>query len=110
MDEENPERHKQLSGWRLEMHKVIFGYDTLAGKLFDILLVAAIILGFVSRASSDLSILTSLSPFSASLNICAPPAPQHSPLLRFLFISTRFASSDSNTFLGASYMPFPLPR
>ena len=29
------------------MHKVIFGYDTLAGKLFDILLVAAIILSVI---------------------------------------------------------------
>ncbi len=47
MDEENPERRKQLSGWRLELHKVIFGYDTLAGKLFDISLVVAIVLSVI---------------------------------------------------------------
>ena len=47
MDEEHPERRKQLSGWRLEIHKVIFGYDTPLGKLFDISLVTAIILSVI---------------------------------------------------------------
>ena len=36
------------------------------------------------------------------LNICAPPAPQHKPLLRQRFISTSSASKISKTFLGAS--------
>ena len=45
---------------------------------------------------------TLLVPFSSSLNICAPPAPQHNPLLRQRFISTSSASRASSTFLGAS--------
>ena len=43
----------------------------------------------VSSASSVLSTKISFSPFSASLNICAPPAPQHKPLDLHLLISTK---------------------
>ncbi len=63
---------------------------------------AAITSALVSMASEVLSMFTYLFPFSSSLNICAPPAPQHKPLLRHLFISTRSASRASKTFLGAS--------
>jgi hypothetical protein len=63
---------------------------------------AAIMLAPVCKASSVRSILMRLLPGSSSLNICAPPAPQHKPLLRQRFISTNSASKASNTFLGAS--------
>lgn len=44
---ENPNKRRQLSGWRLELHNVIFGYDTFAGKAFDITLIVAIILSVI---------------------------------------------------------------
>ena len=54
--------------------------------------------------------LISSFPFSGSLNICAPPAPQHNDFDLQLFISTNSASSFLITSLGASYMPFALPK
>jgi len=59
---------------------------------------AAITSGCNCKASSVRSILIRLLPGSSSLNICAPPAPQHKPLLRQRFISTSSASSSSSTF------------
>ena len=35
---------KAITGWRFKIYEVIFGYDTFAGKLFDIGLIVAIIL------------------------------------------------------------------
>ena len=34
---------KAITGWRYKVYEVIFGYDTLAGKIFDIGLIIAII-------------------------------------------------------------------
>src|SRR5690606_27629574 len=72
--------------------------------------LAAITEAPVSSASSALSILIRLSPGSSSLNICAPPAPQQSPLVLQRFISTNSTSKASNTARGASYTPLALPR
>ncbi|PCH91625.1 MAG: ion transporter [Bacteroidetes bacterium] len=59
IDEEHPDRRKQLSGWRLQVHTVIFGYDTPLGKLFDVTLVTAIILSVI------VVMLDTVEPFSA---------------------------------------------
>jgi len=40
---EEPET-RAISGWRFKIYEVIFGYDTPAGKLFDICLIIAIIM------------------------------------------------------------------
>jgi voltage-gated potassium channel len=40
---EEPEA-RAISGWRFKLYEVIFGYDTPAGKLFDICLIIAIIM------------------------------------------------------------------
>ena len=34
-------------GWRRRLHEVIFGADTFGGKLFDVALIAAIVLSVV---------------------------------------------------------------
>ncbi len=70
----------------------------------------AITLGSKDKASSVLSMLISLFPFSGSLNICAPPAPQQRPFVLQRFISTSSASSFSSKILGASYSSFARPR
>src|SRR5690554_6563145 len=62
----------------------------------------AIILGLTSIASSVRLTFTSLSPFSASLNICAFPASQHVPFALQFFISTSSASNFWSISLGAS--------
>lgn len=36
--------NRALSGWRHQIYEVIFGYDTLPGKIFDIGLIVAIVL------------------------------------------------------------------
>ena len=36
-------KRRALTGWRLQLYDVIFGYDTLAGKAFDVGLIIAII-------------------------------------------------------------------
>jgi voltage-gated potassium channel len=40
---EEPET-RAISGWRFKIYEVIFGYDTTAGKLFDVSLIIVIIL------------------------------------------------------------------
>src|SRR5580765_2152942 len=54
----------------------------------------------VAMASLVLSKFTLVVPFSSSLNICAPPAPQHNPELLQRFISISSASSASRTLRG----------
>jgi len=40
----DPEEGRAISGWRFKIYEVIFGYDTIAGKLFDLGLIIAIVL------------------------------------------------------------------
>ena len=39
--------NKAISGWRFKIYEVIFGYDTFAGKLFDIGLIVVIIMSVI---------------------------------------------------------------
>ena len=57
---------------------------------------------FEFSTSLILSIFISAVPFSDSLKICAPPAPQHYPFSLFLFISIRFFEMELIIDLGAS--------
>ncbi|MGV8086956.1 MAG: ion transporter [Candidatus Woesearchaeota archaeon] len=40
--------HKELTGWRMDLHKIIFESDTFKGKAFDVVLVCSIILSVVA--------------------------------------------------------------
>ena len=62
----------------------------------------ATMLAPVPNISSVRSVFTSLLPGSASLNICAPPAPQHKALLLLRGISVVFAFKESITERGDS--------
>ena len=42
-----PERASRLQGWRAKAHEIIFEADTPAGKLFDVALIATILLSVV---------------------------------------------------------------
>lgn len=39
---------KKFPKWKRELHRVIFGYDTIGGKLFDVLLLVAIVLSIIT--------------------------------------------------------------
>ena len=39
--------NKAITGWRFKVYEVIFGYDTLAGKIFDVGLIITIIISLV---------------------------------------------------------------
>jgi len=39
---------KRPTGWRLSLYEVIFGYDSVAGKIFDIGLIIAIVLSVIT--------------------------------------------------------------
>jgi len=43
-----PKNDSKLAAWRLRLHEIIFEADTPAGKLFDILLILAIILSVIT--------------------------------------------------------------
>ena len=43
-----PKNDSKLAAWRLRLHEIIFEADTPAGKLFDILLIVAIILSVIT--------------------------------------------------------------
>jgi len=43
-----PKSNGKLAAWRLHLHEIIFEADTPAGKLFDVLLIVAIILSIVT--------------------------------------------------------------
>lgn len=47
--------NKELTGWRLRLHKVVFESDTLAGKIFDITLVILIILSILTVILESIS-------------------------------------------------------
>ena len=59
--------------------------------------LTATIFESVLIASSDLFILMSWLPFSGSLNICAPPAPQHNDFDLQLFISRALSPAKVNS-------------
>jgi len=42
------ERYTKFRPWRKKLHEIIFGYDTFGGKLFDIVLLVAIILSVIA--------------------------------------------------------------
>ena len=48
---------RTLSGWRLRLHEIIFEADTPAGKLFDIVLILAIILSVVTVMFDSVSVV-----------------------------------------------------
>src|SRR6188474_1625469 len=64
----------------------------------------------VPKASSTRSLLIRLSPGSSSLNIWAPPAPQHKPLFLERDISFNSIFNCPNTSRGTSYIPLTRPR
>jgi hypothetical protein len=43
-DQVNWNLHKSFSPQRKKIHQIIFGYETFGGKLFDIVLLIAIVL------------------------------------------------------------------
>ena len=43
-----PKGDRSPAGWRLRLHEIIFEADTPAGKLFDIILIVAIILSVIA--------------------------------------------------------------
>jgi len=47
MAKEENKKIVAITGWRLKLYNIIFGYDTLAGKAFDVALIIAIILSLI---------------------------------------------------------------
>jgi voltage-gated potassium channel len=57
LESESHQFGKPASGWRRRVHEIVFQSDTSAGKLFDIVLIAAILLSVAAAMADSVAVL-----------------------------------------------------